>query len=160
MARRVFFSFHHQNDIWEVNQVRNAYALRGLRETQPIIDGAAFEAIKRQGDYAVKNWIDREMRGCGVLAVLIGPQTYSRRWVKYEIEKAHTDRMGIIGISLQGMRGRNGFETKASGPSPFDYANIGTLLTRPSIPTYSWVYDSGRNNISTWVEAAARAAGR
>jgi hypothetical protein len=24
MARRVFFSFHFQNDIWRVNQVRNA----------------------------------------------------------------------------------------------------------------------------------------
>ena len=29
MARRVFFSFHFENDIWRVNQVRNANVVAG-----------------------------------------------------------------------------------------------------------------------------------
>lgn len=160
MARKVFFSFHHQNDIFEVNQIRNSWRFRSKGTTQPFVDRVEFEKLKRQGDRVVQNWIDRQMVGCGVLVVLIGPYTYQRRWVRYEIEKAYSDRMGIIGVSLHGMRRPNSILTKAVGPSPFEYAKVGTVLFKPEFPIYSWIGSDGQNNMGKWIDSAAKKVGR
>lgn len=61
MARRVFFSFEY-SDIWRVNQVRNSWVTRGV-ELAGFLDKAEFEAIERQGDAAIQQWIDRRLIG-------------------------------------------------------------------------------------------------
>ena len=51
--------------------------------------------------------------------VLIGEETSERPWVRYEIEKAWTDRKAIIGIYIHNIRcPRNGLGVK--GKNPFD----------------------------------------
>jgi hypothetical protein len=160
MARRVFFSFDYAQDIHQVMQIRNAWKLPATREASPLVDKAEFERLKRTGDIAVRNWIDRQMSGCGVLCVLIGPTTYSRRWVRYEIAKAHLDGMGILGVSLAGMRALNGWETKSNGPNPFNYLETKKFGREISYPVYSWVNGQGRTNIGQWVETAAKNANR
>jgi hypothetical protein len=74
MARRVFFSFHYQEDIWRVNQIRHVGVTKDW-EAMPFLDAASWEAVKRKGDAAVKGWIDRQLDGTGVTVVLIGSQT-------------------------------------------------------------------------------------
>ena len=69
MARRVFFSFHYANDINRSMTVRNSWVTQG-KEAAGFIDKAEFEQIKRQGDKAVHNWIDRQMEGTSVTVVL------------------------------------------------------------------------------------------
>src|SRR5712671_3696252 len=73
MARRVFFSFHHQQDSWRVGQVRNSWLLQ-KGTTNTFMDAAAWESVQRKGDASIRTWIDRELVGTGVTVVLIGAQ--------------------------------------------------------------------------------------
>ena len=57
------------------------------KESAGFIDAADFEKIKKQGDEAIKNWIDKQLEGTSVTVVLVGEKTYSSEWVKYEIKK-------------------------------------------------------------------------
>ena len=84
MARRVFFSFHYDNDINRSMTVRNSWVTQG-KEAAGFIDKAEFEQIKRQGDTAVHNWIDKQLEGTSVTVVLIGSETLKRPFVQYDI---------------------------------------------------------------------------
>ena len=86
MARRVFFSFKYESDIWRAMIVRNSWVIQG-RKAAGFIDAADFEKLKKQGDAAIESWIDRELNGTSVTVVLVGADTYLSRWVKYEIKK-------------------------------------------------------------------------
>lgn len=66
MARRVFFSFHYERDIWRVNQVRHTWVTKGDIEEAGYIDAADFEKVERQGEEAVKRWIDNQLKGTSV----------------------------------------------------------------------------------------------
>ena len=103
MARKVFFSFHYERDAWRVAQVRNSNIITNL-DKNPFYDKTEWESIKRNGDQAIKNWIDRQLQGTSVTVVLIGAQTASRRWVQYEIQKSIELGKGLIGVHISGMR--------------------------------------------------------
>ena len=47
MARRVFFSFHYERDIWRVNQVRHTWITKDSIEEAGYIDAADFEEVER-----------------------------------------------------------------------------------------------------------------
>ena len=48
MARRVFFSFHYERDIWRVNVVRNSWLTKG-REAAGFWDASLWEEAKKKG---------------------------------------------------------------------------------------------------------------
>jgi hypothetical protein len=158
MARRVFFSFHYERDVRRIQQVRNSWVVREQGAAPPFYDGADFEDAKRRAG-GIQNWIDEQMKGCSVTAVLFGAETYNREWVKYEIKKSFEMRMGILAIDIHNVRdplkgadvqGRNPLEHWSTNGKPF------TSIYR----TYDWIRNDGYNNIGGWIEAAARAAGR
>ncbi|HEY1171342.1 MAG TPA: TIR domain-containing protein [Verrucomicrobiae bacterium] len=99
MARRVFFSFHYQNDIWRVSQVRNSWLLHD-GETNTFMDSASWESVKKQGVSAIKSWIDRQLKGTGVTVVLVGSQTAERRYVRYEIEESYKKGNGLLVVFI------------------------------------------------------------
>jgi hypothetical protein len=160
MARRVFFSFHYTRDILKIGQIRNAWLLtRG--ETQPFLDKTEWESIKRQGDDAVKRWIDAQLYGTSVTIVLIGAETYTRKWVKYEIEQSHVKGNGMLGIDMYGMKDLNGQYDLIQGQNPFNSFKFTNRLSQVvTYPVYSWEYNNGRVNIGQWIEFAAKNAGR
>ena len=86
MARRVFFGFKYKQDVSRSMVVRNSWVAQG-KEAAGFIDAADFEKLKRQGDPAIKNWIDKQLNGTSVTVVLVGEKTCDSRWVKYEIVK-------------------------------------------------------------------------
>jgi hypothetical protein len=64
MARRVFFSFHYERDVWRVSQIRNSGIILSAGDTTAgFIDAVEWERIERRGDEAVKRWIDGELQG-------------------------------------------------------------------------------------------------
>jgi hypothetical protein len=157
LARRVFFSFHFKNDSVEVAQVRNSQIVSRY-EAPRFMDAAEWESVKRQGDAAIKKWIDTQIYGTSVTVVLLGPQTLSRRWVKYEISASEQRGNGIIGVSLQGMKG---FSALAySKPAPLLDGVKFAAGGRGQYPVYNWINDNGRENLGTWIEHAARRAGK
>ena len=123
MARRVFFSFHYERDVWRANVVRKIWVTKPDREAAGFIDAAEFEEIQRQGDLAVKRWINSQLKGTSVTAVLIGAETYRRRWVRYEIIKSFDKGNGLLGIYIHKIKDKDE-KTDFKGENPFEYVGV------------------------------------
>jgi len=163
MARRVFFSFHYERDIWRANVVRNSWVTQPDREAAGFWDASLWEEAKKQGDEAIRRMINRGIENTSVTAVLIGAETAGREWVQYEIKKSFERGNGLLGIHISSIKDRYG-RPDLSGANPFDglcIENNGkrTLLSE-IYSTYDWVQHDGYNGLARWVEQAAKAAGR
>ena len=111
----VFYSFHYTRDVMRVQQIRNIGVLDDNKPVSP----NQWEQVKRGGSRSIQRWIDDNMKYKRCVIVLIGEETSERPWVRYEIEKAWTDRKAIIGIYIHNIRcPRNGLGVK--GKNPFD----------------------------------------
>lgn len=156
MARKVFFSFHFANDFSRTQQVRNI----GKLERNSLAMPNRWEEIKKSGDAAIKKWIDDNMAGKSCLIVLVGSQTASRKWVKYEVKKAWEDGRGVLGIHVNKLKDLHG-NTSTKGASPFSdvTANGGSLDGIPPLKTpiganSKETYASIVDNIADWIEDA------
>lgn len=162
MARRVFFSFHYERDVWRAGQVRNCWVTRD-RESAGFWDAAAWEEVKKKGNLAVEKWIDDQLKGTSVTVVLIGAETSTREYVGYEIKQSYNRGNGMLGIYIQNMKDSNG-RTDTRGNNPFDNWQVEKdgrqILFSSLYPTYDWLNDSGYHNLADWVEAAAKKAGK
>ena len=103
MARRVFFSFHYQRDIFRVNQIRNipeiiSAAAAGFH------DASLWEEVKKKGDAAIKKLIDEGLRNTSVTVVCIGAKTMGRKYINYEIAKSLAIGNGLVGIQINHSR--------------------------------------------------------
>lgn len=145
MARKVFFSFKYE-DVSRAMVVRNSDVIRGDEKTG-FIDKADFEKVKKQGDQAIKNWIDSQLNGTTVTAVLVGQNTCQSRWVKYEIEQSIKRGNGLIGIDISKIKNFQGDTSERCGQIPVGYK------------FYLWNNDKGYENLEKWIEAAAKDAG-
>jgi antiphage defense system Thoeris ThsB-like protein len=163
MARRVFFSFHYDNDILRVGQIRNSGIVLSAGDTAAgFTDSASWESVKRQGEGAIQKWIDNELNGTSVTVVLIGSQTAERQWINYEIIESVKRGNGLLGIYIHNVKDLTG-TTDVKGANPFDslrWDNGKGAQLSATYPTYDWVTDNGRANLSSWIEAAATKVGR
>jgi hypothetical protein len=159
MARKIFFSFHYERDIWRAMQVRNSDQISDKDEVG-FIDKADFEKLQRQGEAAVHRWINAQLVGTSVTVVLIGAETASRPYVQYEIEQSWSKGNGLLGVYIHGVKDAAG-KTDVKGSNPFAGKRFelsdGTVVP---IQTYDWVRDDGRENMASWIEDAAEAVGR
>jgi hypothetical protein len=155
MARKVFYSFHFDVDGWRAAKVRN---IGKLESNNPVSDNE-WEQVKKGGDAAIQRWIDAQMFGRSCCVVLVGPQTASRKWVRYEIEESWKSRKGVVGIRIHNITDRFDL-TAPPGPNPFNLWVNGLLLS--SVVSLhdpvGWdsksVYGSISANLEGWVEAA------
>src|ERR1700682_5057017 len=106
MARKVFFSFKYE-DVSRAMIVRNSDVIRGDQKAG-FIDKADFEKVKKGGDQAIKNWIDRQLDGTTVTRGLVGAETCASRWVEYEIEASKKRGNGLLGIDISKIKDFNG----------------------------------------------------
>ncbi|MCL5094350.1 MAG: TIR domain-containing protein [Patescibacteria group bacterium] len=146
MARKVFFSFKY-DDVSRAMVVRNSWVCQG-RESAGFIDKADFEEVERQGEQAIKNWIDNQLIGTSVTAVLVGEKTCSSKWVKYEIDKSIERGNGLLGIDVSKIKDLQGNTSERCGRIPEGYK------------FYLWNNDNGHDNFGDWVEEAAKDAGK
>jgi hypothetical protein len=162
MARKVFFSFHYDRDVFRVMQVRNSWVVRPGDTAQPFYDKAEFEEAKRRAG-GVEKWIEDQLAGTSVTVVLYGADTSNRPWVKHEIKRSHALGKGQLAIAIHKIRDpRTG--TDVAGVNPLSRFTINrqgaTIPLSRLYHAYDWVNDNGRQNMPAWIEAAARAAGR
>jgi len=146
MARRVYFAFHYQRDIWRVNVVRKSNVVKGF-ESAGFIDSSLWEEARKKGDAAIKRLIDDGLKNTTVTVVLIGAKTSEREYVDYEINQSWNKGNGLIGVYIHNIEDQNG-NTDVKGKDPF--AELGYKEIR----TYDWVNDDGYNNLGDWVDAA------
>ncbi len=165
MARRVFFSFHYKRDIMRASQVRNSWIGKPDRYAAGFLeDSSAWEALKRQGETAIKRWIDNQLDRTTVTIVLIGAETSERQWVKYEIKKSIERVNGFLGIYIDKIEDPNtGTDIRGHNPlEDFEYdTERGDRQPLSSwYKTYDWVANYGRNNLGDWVQEAYEKAGK
>lgn len=156
MTKRVFFSFHYQNDVSRANVVRNSWVTQGT-EAAGFIDKAEFEKIKRTGDSAVKRWIDEQLKGTSVTVVLIGSETLDRPYVKYEIEQSYKKGNAIIGVKIGKIKDLNGNTSVSQNHVQIvGYDNKGNTLWFDDIASgvYDYKDNNGYNNIGNWIKNA------
>ncbi len=146
MARKVFFSFKYE-DVTRAMIVRNSGTLKGT-EKAGFIDKADFEAVKKKGDAAIESWIDDQLIGTTVTVVLVGEKTCDSRWVKYEIEQSIKRGNGLLGVDISKIEDFDKKTTERCGKIPEGY------------DFYLWFKDDGYNNLGSWIEKAAKAAGK
>jgi hypothetical protein len=158
MARNVFFSFNFNEDFWRTQQVRNIGSIDGNK----IATANKWEEVKKEGDEAVKRWINKNMKGKSCVIVLVGSQTAGRKWINYEIERAWNEGKGVAGIRIHNLKDKNGYQSY-SGSNPFEGFTLcdgkislssKVALHSPSGQSSKRVYRNIKNNIGSWIEGA------
>ena len=65
----------------------------------------------------MKQLIKKGLKGTSVTVVLVGTDTYSRRWVKYEVVKSFVEGKGILPIYINRIPSKNeGIKAKGANP--------------------------------------------
>lgn len=160
MARRTFFSFHYERDVWRAGQIRNSWVTKDDKEAAGFLDSAKWEEVKKKGSDAIHKWIDEQLSGTSVTVVLIGAETSTREYVDYEITQSHKKGNGLLGIYVHNMKDSSG-KTDSMGANPFNKWTFKDPAGNVVIfPTYDWVNNDGYSNMGSWIEAAAKKAGR
>lgn len=163
MARKVFFSFHYQNDINRSMTVRNSWVPQG-KEAAGFIDKADFEQIKRQGNNAVHRWIDEQLEETSVTVVLIGEETLNRPFVQYEIRKSLERGNALIGVKIHSIKDMRTNRTSSPGNthSIIGYYDnqIPAYFDELCDGIYDYTWDDGYKNLGAWIESAARKHGK
>jgi hypothetical protein len=154
IKRQIFYSFHFNNDVFRVQQIRNIGA---LEDNKPI-SANDWETVKGRGSAAIEKWIDDNMNYRSCVVVLIGEETSKRPWVKYEIQKAWKEGRGLLGIHINNLKDpQKG--TCGKGDNPFEQFTFrdskGNVKTIPcKIPSVFDAYGDIKKNLEAWVEEA------
>lgn len=154
MARvPVFYSFHFNNDVMRVQQIRQM----GMIDGDEPVSKNDWETVKRSGSSAIERWIDANMKYKHCVVVLIGTETHTRPWVHDEIRKAWAENRGLLGIHIHNLRCPNQ-GTCAKGVNPFDQYEFrdGGTIVRPPVydpPSYD-AYNHIKNNLAARVNDA------
>ena len=145
MARKAFFSFHYQRDLWRVNVVRNSAVVEGAAVVG-FSDASLWEEAKKKGDSEIKKLIDKALNGTSVTVVLIGAATANRKYVGYEIEKSIERGNGLLGVRIHQIKDKDG-RTDPSGTTP-------AALTKAGASVYTYEY----GKLGGWIEDAFKKA--
>lgn len=153
--RQIFYSFHYDNDVFRVQQIRNIGA---LEENKPV-SANEWEQVKRGGETAIKRWIDENIQYKSCIVVLIGSETANRPWVKYEIEAAWNAGKPILGIYIHNLKCPR-IGVCRQGKNPFDnftFKNNGKALSslvKCYNPNTFNAYVDIAENLEKWIEEA------
>jgi hypothetical protein len=159
--RKIFYSFHYDNDVFRVQQIRNI----GVLEGDEPVSVNTWETIKRGGKGAIEKWIEDNLKNKTCLVVLVGSQTSTREWVNYEITRAWNLGKGVFGIYIDDLIDPRFSKTPPyygrsnRGVNPFDHikfdngsklSSIVPCYSPPSADTYKYI----AANMENWVELA------
>ena len=144
MARRVFFSFHYQRDVWRTNVVRKIGEFIGTAAAG-FQDASLWEEAKRKGETAIKKLIDDNLENTSVTCVLIGAKTAGRKYINYEITQSIARGNGLLGVHIHNIENNYG-NTDTMGEVPVKLASTGCKI-------HTWPNDHAK--FAGWIEDAA-----
>lgn len=154
--RTVFYSFHYGRDAHRVQLIRNFGAIDG----SPALGGQEWETVRARSQQSVIKWIDDQMAYKRAVVVLIGRETASRPWVRYEIGKAWATKKPLVGVHIHGLSSMGVADVK--GANPFDAVDgvSGIPVFDPTQKDYLGRIDTRathsylKNMLPTWVDQA------
>ncbi len=136
MARRTFFSFHYKPDVWRAWNVRNCWVVKPQeQEYRGFFDSSVFEASQKEGDDNLKAFLRDGLNNTSVTCVLAGTETWSRRWVRYEIVRSVVRGNGLLTVFIHGVENQER-QTAAQGPNPL--AQVGVYNANGKIYFAEW----------------------
>lgn len=156
--RNVFYSFHYDNDVFRVQQIRNMGVIYG---NEPV-NKNKWEEIKRRGNTSIQQWINNEISKCSCVIVLVGSQTSTRPWVKYEIEESYRQKKGLLGIYIHNLKDLRTGKCCSKGDNPFrqfklnynsQTYNLANIINCYD-PIISDAYNDIYNNLPSLIEDA------
>ncbi|MFZ7240094.1 TIR domain-containing protein [Avibacterium avium] len=160
MTRKVFYSFHFDNDAWRAGQVRNMGVVDG---TEPV-KGNRWEDVKSKSDEEIKKWINDNLKDKSCLVVLIGEKTSERYWVQYEIETAWNLGKAVCGVYIHKLKNKDEEQSK-KGKNPFDAFTLNedkkklseiAPVFESSYSSSQYVYNDIKENLEDLVEEAIK----
>lgn len=117
-----------------------------------------WEEVKKKTDKEIEKWIDDQLEKRSCLVVLIGRETASRKWIKYEIRKAYELNKGIVGIYIDKLKDVHG-KQDTKGKNPFDKFTIDEIPMSKYVKCFESnyllstnVYNDIKNNIESLIE--------
>ena len=81
-------------------------------------DSSLWERRQIEGPEAVKRLIREGVQYTSAVCVLIGTQTWSRRWVRYEVARSVIDDRGLLAVHLNGIRHHETRQSRPARPKP------------------------------------------
>ncbi|THI86994.1 MAG: hypothetical protein CAF41_007230 [Nitrospira sp. CG24A] len=145
MAKRVFFSFYYQDVIdFRANVVRQHWRMKPDREDAGFFDASIWGNAKLSGSIGIKRVINAGLEGTSVTCVLVGSETYSRPWVRYEVMKSFRRGNALLAVHINSIKGRDQ-RTKSAGPNPLTC--LGVTFSQSGLTATMWEKRNGE-----WVE--------
>jgi hypothetical protein len=136
--RKVYFSFHF-DDIMRVNNVRQAWKIDhpDAPQMRSFYDSSLWESRRLDSPESVKALIRDGVEHTSAICVLVGTETWSRPWVRYEIARAVIDGRGLLAVHLNNLCHHVTRLHDLLGRNPLEYMAVGKVQpTAWSIPQY------------------------
>jgi hypothetical protein len=153
-TRFAFFSFHY-DDVHRTVIVRNAWRFIDEKH-HSFRDSSIWEKSKTEDPENVKRIIRAGVEGTSVICVLVGTETYSRRFVRYEISRAITDKRGLLAVHVNGIRHHRAQVAHQRGMNPLECMAVGKVqsnaLARPQYFLFEklWFDDAFGRRMPGW----------
>ena len=126
-----------------VNAVRQAWRFRhpDTLLTPGFYDSSLWESRQREGDESLKRLIREGVDYTSAVCVLIGSDTWTRRWVRYEIARAVIDGRGLLGVHINGIRHHQTKIANPSGLNPLEFLAVGKVQNNFLVPAKYYVFE-------------------
>lgn len=125
IKRKVYFAFRYK-DIMRVNNVRQSGKI-GSDETKnarDFYDRSIWEQRSISDPDSLKRLMREGVEHSSAVCVLVGSDTWSSRWVKYEIARAIIDNRGLLAVGINGLPHVTTRTPDAPGFNPLDVMGI------------------------------------
>jgi MTH538 TIR-like domain (DUF1863) len=123
--------------------VRNSWKIThpDSANNRSFYDSSLWESRKITNDEALKRLIRAGVRYTSAVCVLVGTNTWDRRWVRYEIARAIIDGRGLLTVHLNNI---NHHQTKGPHPlghNPLAFMGIAKLQRDARLPPRYYLYE-------------------
>lgn len=140
VKRKAFFSFHFPDSL-RVNNVRNIWKIKSAAGMRTFQDSSLWEARKLTDPKAIKAIIRYGVSYTSAVCVLVGTETWSRRWVRYEISRAIIDGKGLLAVHLNSINHHKTLSPHPLGRNPLDFMAIGKVQPNVSQPAKYFLFE-------------------
>jgi hypothetical protein len=130
-----------------VNNVRNAWKIEHSDSPQmrSFYDSSLWESRKSETEGALKRLIRDGVFGTSAVCVLVGTQTWFRRWARYEIARAVIDNRGLLAVHINSICHHQTKAPHPFGPNPLTCMAVGKIQADAfAVPKYYLFEWNGR----------------
>src|SRR5690606_13519877 len=99
----IFISHYGKDDDY-VQSLKSRLKDKGYDVRNFSIDSTKHKDGRKPSDEVVKRLLNIRIKNSGTVICLIGPDTHKRKWVNYEIRKAHLEGKRIVGVYTHGSK--------------------------------------------------------